>query len=152
MKIRAASPADIESLAEIAEESYRHGFAGILEPEILASCDRTFFAARFTREIEKITLAEDGARGIAGFSLVTGHNLDMLFVAPARIGNKIGARLLEAAEAGGATTLECFRDNEDARRFYERQGWRLARSYTREYLGRERAFVAYVKDRGRRHP
>lgn len=144
MKLRAAQPADIEALAVIAEASYRHGFARILEPEILAACDKAHFAARFARETGKITLAEDGA-GIAGFSLVTGRNLDMLFVAPARIGNSIGARLLAVAEKGGAATLECFRDNEAARRFYERHGWRLERSYTREYLGRERAFVAYVK-------
>jgi putative acetyltransferase len=151
VKIRAASPADIETLAAVAVASYRHGFAGILEPDILASCDHAFFAARFSRELAKIALAEE-ENSIAGFSLVTGRNLDMLFVAPARIGNNIGAKLLAAAEAQGAATLECFRDNEEARRFYERHGWRLERSYTREYLGRTRDFVAYVKDRDRRSP
>jgi putative acetyltransferase len=145
VRLRAARPADIEPLAAIAVASYRRAFARILEPETLATCDRAFFSARFAREIANVTLAEDDANGIVGFSLVTGRNIDMLFIVPAQIGHGIGAALLDACEARGATMLECFRDNEQARRFYERRGWRLERSYTREYLGHVRAFVAYAK-------
>ncbi|MCB5174284.1 hypothetical protein LGR44_03755 [Microvirga sp. SM9] len=53
--------------------------------------------------------------------------------------------LLQRAECLGAKSLECFRDNHGARRFYERHGWRLAREYERAFAGRERSFVLYEK-------
>jgi putative acetyltransferase len=69
----------------------------------------------------------------------------MLFMDPDAGGKGGGAMLLEKAEALGAKSLECFRDNEGARRFYERHGWRVERDYNREFLGKSRSFVLYVK-------
>jgi putative acetyltransferase len=46
----------------------------------------------------------------------------------------------------GAKSLECFRDNHGARRFYERHGWRVTREYEREFAGRNRSFVFYEKE------
>jgi GNAT superfamily N-acetyltransferase len=70
----------------------------------------------------------------------------MLFVDPACTGSGVGHALLDQVESEGVTTLECFRDNGPARAFYEHQGWRLVRSYEREFLGSCRAFVLYAKE------
>ena len=43
----------------------------------------------------------------------------------------------QEAEAQGAKSLECFRDNHGARRFYERHGWQVAREYEREFAGQK---------------
>ena len=53
--------------------------------------------------------------------------------------------VLAQAEAAGTCSLECFRDNLRARAFYEAKGWRLTRSYEREFAGKVRAFVFYEK-------
>ena len=93
-------------------------------------------------------MAEDEGNPI-GFLLVTDNHIDMLFVDPPGIGKGAGSRLLQFAEQNGARTLECFRDNHAARRFYERHGWRLEREYDRDFAGRSRSFVFYVKEERR---
>nr|WP_256515198.1 GNAT family N-acetyltransferase [Alsobacter ponti] len=110
----------------------------------MASRDEAFFAQRFAGELASLRVAEEGGRTI-GFSKVTDTHLDMLFVDPAAQGTGGGGALLAEAEARGVRTLECFRDNAAARRFYERHGWRLARAYERDFLGKSRAFVFYEK-------
>jgi putative acetyltransferase len=64
---------------------------------------------------------------------------------PRASGQGGGALLLKQAEALGARSLECFRDNHGARRFYARHGWQLAKEYDRDFAGRQRSFVLYVK-------
>jgi putative acetyltransferase len=145
LTVRPARSEDVAALAAVAEVSYASGFAGILEPEVLASRDAATFAARFAESLDRLVLAEDGHGRALGFALVTAGHLDMLFVDPAAQSGGVGSRLLAHVEAQGARTLECFRDNTAARRFYERHGWRLERSYEREFAGRTRAFVAYAK-------
>ena len=145
LSVRQARADDVAALAAVAEASYASGFAGILEPEVLASRDAATFAARFCDSLDRLVLAEDGDGRALGFALVTAGHLDMLFVDPGAQSGGVGARLLAHVEAAGARTLECFRDNTAARRFYERHGWRLERSYEREFAGRMRAFVAYAK-------
>jgi putative acetyltransferase len=145
LTVRPARSEDVAALAAVAEASYASGFAGILEPEVLASRDAATFAVRFSESLDRLVLAEDGDGRALGFALVTAGHLDMLFVDPAAQSGGVGSRLLAYVEAQGAQTLECFRDNTAARRFYERHGWRLERSYEREFAGRRRAFVAYAK-------
>ena len=131
-------------MAAIAEASYRVAFADILEPEALAARDAAFFDGFFADKIASCRVAERDGRVVA-FAKTTGEHLDMLFVAPGAQGSGAGSALLAAVEADGVRTLECFRDNHAARRFYERRGWRLARAYEREFIGRTRAFVFYEK-------
>ena len=80
-----------------------------------------------------------------GFLLMTDGHIDMLFMDPDASGRGGGARLLREAEASGAKSLECFRDNHGARRFYERHGWRVTREYERDFAGKSRSFVFYEK-------
>ena len=69
----------------------------------------------------------------------------MMFVAPSAQGMGVGAALLAQAESAGIRSLECFRDNAPARAFYEAKGWRLTRTYERDFIGARRAFVFYEK-------
>jgi putative acetyltransferase len=151
VRIVPAGPSEIPALARLAERSYASAFRGILEPETLKSCTAAFFTARFERDWERTVVAwSEGAP--SGFCLVTERHIDMLFVDPDRIGQGVGTALLRHAEAGGAVTLECFRDNRAARRFYEANGWRVAAEYERPSLGRMRAFVRYARPGEAAHP
>jgi putative acetyltransferase len=147
MKVRAARKADIPAIADIAERSYRSGFADILEEDVLSSRTADWFAQRFAEEIQRIRVAVE-ARRLLGFTLITGPHIDMLFVDPDVARQGAGAALLQDAEAQGAATLECFADNGPARAFYERHGWRITEDYEREFLGRMRRFVMYGKRPG----
>ncbi len=144
MIVRQAQVDDISRLAEIAARSYRAAFATILEQDAVASRDAAYFAERFTSAWERMLVVarQDDA---LGFLLMTDGHINMLFMDPAAIGQGGGAQLIEAAEARGARSLECFRDNHGARRFYERHGWRVTRMYEREFAGTMRSFVLYGK-------
>jgi putative acetyltransferase len=144
MKLRAAQRTDIPVLAAIATDSYRTTFASILEQAALEQRDEAFFEAHLGAALDRLRVAVAGTL-IAGFSLVTNDHLDMLFIAAEARGQGVGSSLLEAAEAEGVRTLECFRDNDEARAFYEQRGWRLLKEYEREFIGRSRAFVLYGK-------
>jgi putative acetyltransferase len=142
--VQPARAEDISTLAAIAERSYRAAFADILEQDVLASRDADYFAERFSTSWQHMLVAFSGHAPI-GFLLMTDGHIDMLFMDPDASGRGGGALLLQAAEARGAKSLECFRDNHGARRFYERHGWRVAREYQREFAGKSRSFVFYVK-------
>ncbi|MBM6580090.1 GNAT family N-acetyltransferase [Microvirga sp. BT689] len=144
MIVRAAGTDDIPALAAIAERSYRAAFACILEEPALQDRNASFFAERFASSWEHMLVAVSHEKP-AGFLLMTDGHIDMLFMDPAASGRGGGERLLKEAEVRGARTLECFRDNHGARRFYERHGWRVEREYDREFAGRSRSFVLYAK-------
>jgi putative acetyltransferase len=144
LRIRDAAPDDIPELARVALASYQAAFAAIASAEYLAMRTEATFAERFASSWSRMRLAErDGAA--LGFSLVTDAHLDMLFVDPAAQGCGAGSALLADAEACGARSLESFRANHPARRFYERHGWRLAREYERDVGGGVHACVFYEK-------
>lgn len=144
MRLRPAQPEDIPALARIAAASYLRAFATILERRALGARDARFFARRFKRLRQRIRLAS--ARGrVIGFSLTTRRHLDMLFVDPRLTGRGTGRRLLADCVRRRVCTLECFRDNHEARRFYEREGWRVTRSYERVFAGKLRHFVVYER-------
>ena len=144
MIVRPARAEDVPALATIAERSYRAAFADILEQDVLAGRDAASFAQRFAASWQHMLVAFSGDAPI-GFLLMTDGHIDMLFMDPDASGRGGGALLLQAAEARGAKSLECFRDNHAARRFYERHGWQVAREYEREFAGKSRSFVFYVK-------
>jgi putative acetyltransferase len=144
VRIRPAREADVAALARVAAASYRAAFQVILGEEGLAQREEPFFVARFGSEWSTLRLAEKDGR-ILGFHQVREGRLDMLFLAPEVIGQGLGASLLADAEERGAIALECFRDNQAARRFYERHGWRFEQALEREFAGAVRAFVTYRK-------
>ena len=142
MRVRVARPEDLSALAAIAVRSYAHAFGAILGAAALRSRDGTYFAALFAEKRSWVRVAESNGVAI-GFSLVTDGQLDMLFVDPAETGRGAGTVLLRAAEAAGACSLECFRDNGSARAFYESRGWVAVEAYERDFAGARHAFVLY---------
>lgn len=62
---------------------------------------------------------------VVGLMVVGGGDLDQLYVAPDRLGEGIGRRLLDLAKERwpGGLRLYTFQVNERARRFYERNGF-----------------------------
>jgi putative acetyltransferase len=139
-----AIEADIAPAAAIAAHAYRHDFAGILNAAAIAARDEAFFVGRFAAALSTLRIARRGAR-VIGFTQVTDTHLDMLFVAAGQRGSGAGTALLRDAEAHGILSLECFRDNPAARRFYQQQGWREVSAYVRHFLGADRAFVRYER-------
>lgn len=145
MIVRPARHEDVPALSDVAARSYRAAFASLLDPAAIAGRHSAFFAERFESSWSRMLVAEQQG-AVAGFLLMTDHHIDMLFMDPAASGLGGGTLLLEEAEARGATSLECFRDNHGARRFYERHGWRITREYERDFAGRSREFVFYEKE------
>jgi putative acetyltransferase len=144
VKVRVATTDDVPSLAAIAQRSYSSAFANILEGEVIDDHDIAFFMARFAHAWPRMLVVCSGKTPI-GFLLMTDGHIDMLFMDPAASGQGGGTLLLEEAESKGARSLECFRDNHGARRFYERPGWRIAHEYERDFAGQNRGFVFYEK-------
>lgn len=145
MKVRDATREDIPALAEIAEASYHAAFAAILEEGVIAERNAPFFTRRFEESWERM-LVVCADESPTGFLLMTDRHIDMLFMAPTASGQGGGTSLLREAERRGAKSLECFRDNAAARRFYERHGWRVEREYERDFAGKSRSFVHYVRE------
>jgi ribosomal protein S18 acetylase RimI-like enzyme len=144
VRIRRVAPADIPALARIAAAAYRDAFAAIIGPRALSARGPGFFARRFRRDRRRMRLASDRGRPV-GFSLTTRRHLDMLFVDPGHQGRGAGRRLLAECERRGIRSLECFRDNLPARRFYEKAGWLRARAYDRVFAGARHGFLRYER-------
>ena len=106
--------------------------------------DAAFFAERFARAGNACwsSLAHEEP---IGFLLMTDGHIDMLFMDPRC--RRQRRRFASPGRGGGrgAKSLECFRDNHGARRFYERHGWRMTREYERDFAGKSRSFVFYEK-------
>ncbi|TPN83668.1 GNAT family N-acetyltransferase [Mesorhizobium sp. CU2] len=83
-----------------------------------------FFIQDILLPNQQVTVAVAGER-IVGFIAVNGEWVDQLYLDPAWTGQGIGSRLLARATAGmPSIKLRCFQANTDARRFYERHGFR----------------------------
>ncbi len=120
--IRRAGPADAAAVASVYLTSFRAAYPTVR----LAHTDdevRAWVRDRVVAETE-CWVAIDGARVVAMLSLSPGW-IDQLYVAPDRLGEGIGRRLLDLAKRGAAGRLELwtFQENEQARRFYERNGF-----------------------------
>ena len=144
LALRPAAPEDADALGRVAHDSFHQAFAGIMSAAALAQRPLPFFVGRFAEQWPHVTVATEAER-IVGFSMVRQGHIDMLFVDPATQARGIGKALLASAEAAGARSLECFRDNREARAFYEAHGWTLNQSLRRTFCGEEYDFVTYAR-------
>ena len=144
MNIRAAHVGDVDWLVKTTLAAYSDTFEPMLPGCDWSGLGDAFFRDRFSSQWPHVMIASRQDHDL-GFALVTHGNLDMLFVTAEARNSGAGAALLASAERAGARTLECFARNEDARRFYERHGWRVAGSYERLFAGMSCAFVSYAK-------
>ena len=75
---------------------------------------------------------------VLGYVAVTARHIENLYIDPSAQGRGIGAQLLAAVAervAERPLTLRCLHVNPEARRFYERHGYAVARSETITYHG-----------------
>ena len=122
--IRAATPEDAPAIARLFRRSF--GTLAFLPTLHTPAEDRAFFAGVVAEQ--EVWAWEEGGR-ILGFAALEGAVLGHLYVEPEAHGRGIGGALLERAKERRPDGLELwvFQQNEAARGFYERRGFRLVR-------------------------
>jgi ribosomal protein S18 acetylase RimI-like enzyme len=143
--LRAARPDEVDALAELHAWSWRVTYGPMLSAQEAALLTveerRQLWERALGRPAarEAVIVAEEVGR-IVGLVLAgpshdddgtpTVGEIHAIHVEPGRHGEGIGGRLLDAAEAHlrdqgfASATLWVIRQNDEARRFYEGQGWR----------------------------
>lgn len=125
--IRRATAEDAAAIAAIHVRAWRHAYADLLDPQLLAELDVTERAEKWREWLDGdraiVWVFEQGSR-VAGFASARATTLTTLYVDPVAQGAGVGTALLAEAEAAGAAELEVFAANGHGRRFYEARGWR----------------------------
>jgi GNAT superfamily N-acetyltransferase len=135
--LRTGVPADFAQVGPLHYRSRRTAYAGFLPPEALTfgSPDalREWWTERWSweRDTHRFVVAADGDR-IVGFSYLGPSEepgaveLAAIHVEPDRVGTGVGRLLMADAlpHLGDHGVLWVLEQNERARRFYERGGWR----------------------------
>jgi GNAT superfamily N-acetyltransferase len=122
IELRRATPAHAPAVADVYLASFRHALPTVR----LAHDDesiRAWVRSRLVPETECWVALDAGA--VVGMMSLTPGWVDQLYVAPDRLGEGIGRRLLELAQSRADDELQLwtFQVNDRARRFYERNGF-----------------------------
>jgi GNAT superfamily N-acetyltransferase len=127
-ELRSATTADADVIAGIWHRGWRDGHLGNVPEALVAHRTPESFRVRTARRLGDTTVAV--VRGdVAGFVMVTGDEVEQVFVSADHRGSGVAAVLLAEAErqvaaAGFAEAwLAVVPGNARARRFYEREGW-----------------------------
>ena len=150
MQVRPARPGDVDAIVRVHVGSWQAAYEHVFGAERLATID----VGRRRVIAERMVAAKDSAVFVAeaGRSRDADAEAELfaIYVLPEAWGSGAGAALLRAAvealrAAGHAdAVLWVLEDNPRARRFYEREGWRLDGARKVEtYLGVEVAEVRY---------
>jgi len=96
------------------------------------------------------TIVAADAGDLLGYAAVTANHLENLYVDPAAQGRGVGSALLAGVEARlrgrfATATLRCLHANPDARRLYDRQGYRVREDQTVMLHGH--ALVAWLMEK-----
>lgn len=144
---RWAVPDDADALAEVHVETWRKAYEGIFSSEFLTGLDSDARARFWRRKLRSGALVNVIGSPVIGFCLAGDSDEEgwgeifAIYVHPDHWGEGFGHRLLRAGErqlrdAGhGRALLWVLRDNGRARRFYERQGWRVGGKIRVEEIG-----------------
>jgi GNAT superfamily N-acetyltransferase len=126
--LRPAQPRDVDEIAAIWHQGWRDGHLGHVPDSLTAARTEDSFRLRAGQRVgETVVASVDGA--VAGFIMVTGDEVEQVYVSAAHRGTGVAAVLLAEAErlvkAAGypRAWLAVVAGNDRARRFYARQGW-----------------------------
>lgn len=128
IRLRPAGPDDAATVAEIWRTGWREAHMGRVPIELVAARTEESFCTRAATSVPKTTVAMVGAE-LAGFVMVSGDEVEQLYVGARHRGIGVADTLLSHAErrikaAGHATAwLAVVPRNASARRLYERMGW-----------------------------
>jgi ribosomal protein S18 acetylase RimI-like enzyme len=149
MTVRPPRPGEARALAEIHIETWQHAYSHVFTEEFLTSLDIDRRERWFDVQISKGEglLVVDAGSAPVGFCFF-GDSKDerwgevfAIYVHPDHWGRGHGHRLLSAAERGLAersyrrALLWVLKENQQARDFYQRQGWTLGRPIRIEEIG-----------------
>ncbi|MGI3785364.1 MAG: GNAT family N-acetyltransferase [Janthinobacterium lividum] len=131
--VRAAVPADAEALGRCHLECWREAYGGLVDPARLAPflADVEGFVQRWRGFLGgewpvRVAESDDGLVGFAAVRPASSGGparLSGLYVRRACWSTGLGRRLLDSVLGDEPATLEVFRDNVRARRFYARNGF-----------------------------
>lgn len=147
MKVRRAVPADAEAMAHVHHESASAAYAGLAAPDPSALERRRSAWAEVLSSAEfEPYVAVDGDAIVGVLSVGAARDeegageLYVIYVQPGHWGTEAGQLLLEQAHATLAerfdeAVLTVLAENPRARRFYERNGWVLERTFSEPHFG-----------------
>jgi ribosomal protein S18 acetylase RimI-like enzyme len=127
MQPRPLAKTEMEAVAALWHETWHGSHDHIAPPSLCEFRTLDYFRHRIENEREKVWVLGSPGEPI-GLCIVSGSNLDMLFVAPSERGKGVGQRLLADAEArvrkSGVKQAHLYvaLGNDGAIRFYERHG------------------------------
>jgi ribosomal protein S18 acetylase RimI-like enzyme len=135
LSVRPAAASEIAQLAQLWHAAWNDGHGAIAPQGLVRARTIERFAERLVGLLSE-TRVIGPAGAPLGFCALRADELYQLFVARAARGSGVAAALLADGEARlaahGITTawLACAVGNDRAARFYEKQGWRNARTIT----------------------
>ncbi len=128
--LRNAKEDNAGAIARLWHDGWRDGHIGHVPAELLAHRTASEFERRSRTRIPQTTVAiAQPADAVAGFVVVTGCEVEQLYVDARRRGSSVAAELLRAAETqirgigGSVAWLAVVPGNLRARRFYAQCGW-----------------------------
>ncbi|MBI2701042.1 MAG: GNAT family N-acetyltransferase [Mycobacterium sp.] len=167
-EVRDAVPADASQVADVHVRSWRSAYRGLIDQDYLDSLTPESWTHRYQfgrmglRVPTTLVAVADGT--ICGFAsvglcrdddLADHGELVAIYVDPRYVNTGVGRLLVGAARERladrgfAAATLWVLRDNDRARRFYERDGWHPdGARRTRSYGGRPTEEVRYRRTLG----
>lgn len=132
--IRPATPSDDEAILSIWHEGWHDAHAALVPEAILPYRTPDYFRRWLAESTDVFHVATVG-EAVLGFVAVKDGELVKLYIARAARGNGLALALMHhalntfRAEGREEARLYCTKGNLRAQRFYEREGWRLARSF-----------------------
>ncbi|HZD21890.1 MAG TPA: GNAT family N-acetyltransferase [Acidimicrobiia bacterium] len=144
---RWARLSDADSLADVHVTTWQRAYEGIFPSSFLAGLDRKARAKSWRRQLETGARVNVIGEPVVGFCFA-GNSDDegwgevfAIYVHPDHWDQGLGFQLLRAGESQlrddghQRALLWVLRDNHRARRFYERQGWRIGKPVRLEEIG-----------------
>ena len=148
--VRVAELADAGGIARVHIAAWQVAYEGVFSRDFLGSLDlevRTGWWEALLLRGDRVTFVADADEGVVGFSLIGPSDdagwgeIFAIYVDPAHWGRGIGWELLAASELQLAedgferALLWVLEGNNQARAFYERQGWVKGKPIRLETIG-----------------